>query len=919
MSEINTEEYWDNRFLMDWEAMQGKEQTEFFAYIALELLPDWLKNEIKSEKLTICDFGCALGEAVSVLHTQLQTEVSGMDFSESAIEKAKENYPEYDFFQKDISKEEMEEMKFDVGYISNVLEHIENPWSAAENLVKCLNRYFIVLIPFRETMQIEEHCNKFDTENIPFHIAKMKLIYVNYMDCTHIENTLYADRQILLVYTNEQEKINHSCLEDFVEGFEKEYKQIIEIDEKEKQKLEEKLEEVNKRYQTQLADNKKLTDDVKDDLLKIEQFQFEIKKYEERVKCLSKEVLEYERETEEQKNKLKELSEQVISDKEKKIEYEYEIGKQKDKIIELSEQVISDKEQKIKYEHEIGAQKDEIIELKEQISLDREQKIKYEYEIGEKKDKIIELKEQINLKEEQKIKYEREIGGQKDEIIELKKQLELEKEQNIKYEREVNRQKKKIAGVTEQEEFNKRQIDYMKNMIYDLQIEREKTYKSFSWRVTSPLRGVKKISNNAHKVFTDKKYRVSIIRNSRFYEKFRAVLPQKWKHWIKKKYLDEPEIETILKNNTQEKGILEYVREFESSLKEDDQLILVFSGVKYIDSEGQRNIRLIHEARELGKKIIFAYWRWDTREEIDALEENMIKIPIDILVQIKINIFEDYFKEIKDKCLLVEFPHPYVTQIIEIANSFGWKTIYDVIDDWEEFSHCGQAEWYDKKVERRVANIVDVNIATAHVLKEKIQKDILLPKPYYIITNGVDAERMKKAKRLSEYDFTKGTLQIGYFGHLTDAWFDWELIKQLAKNHMDWTFHMIGYGAPEKLRVPNNVILYGKKLPEELPKYAAYWDVAIIPFINNELTKGVNPIKVFEYLQLRLPVVASNMPEIAEYPYVSIAIGYEEFEAAIVSSAKTVMEEEKVQSFIENNTWRKKCEELLSCIKNIKK
>ncbi len=898
MSEINTEEYWDNRFLVDWEAMQGKEQTEFFAYIALELLPDWLKNEIKLEKLTICDFGCALGEAVCVLNTQLQTEVSGMDFSRSAIEKAKENYPQYDFFQKDISKEEMEERRFDVGYISNVLEHIENPWGAAENLVKCVNRYFIVLIPFRETMQIEEHCNKFDTENIPFHIEKMKLIYANYMDCTHIENTLYADRQILLVYTNEREKINQSCLEDFVEGFEKEYKQIIEIDEKERQKLGEELEEVNKQYQIQLTDNKKLTDEVKrlteeekGDLLKIEQFQGEIKEYEERVNCLSKEVLGYEKETEEQKNK----------------------------IIELSEQVISDKEQKIKYEHEIGEQKDKIIELKEQISLNREQKIKYECEVNRQKDKIIELKEQISLDGKQKIKYECEIEEQKDKIIELKKQLGLEKEQNIKYEREVNRQKKKIAGVTEQEEFNKRQIDYMKNMIYDLQIEREKTYKSFSWKVTSPLRGIKRIGGNVHKSFTDKKYRVSIIRNSRFYEKVRAMLPQKWKHWIKKKYLDEPEIEAILKNNTQEKGILEYVREFESSLKEDDQLILVFSGVKYIDSEGQRNIRLIHEARELGKKIIFAYWRWDTREEIDALEENMIKIPIDILVQIKINIFEDYFKEIKDKCLLVEFPHPYVTQIIEIANSFGWKTIYDVIDDWEEFSHCGQAEWYDKKVERRVANIVDVNIATAHVLKEKIQKDILLPKPYYIITNGVDAERMKKAKRLPEYDFTKGTLQIGYFGHLTDAWFDWELIKQLAKNHMDWTFHMIGYGAPEKLRVPSNVILYGKKLPEELPKYAAYWDVAIIPFINNELTKGVNPIKVFEYLQLRLPVVASNMPEIAEYPYVSIAIGYEEFEAAILSSVKTVMEEEKVQSFIESNTWRKKCEELLSCIKNIKK
>jgi len=254
----------------------------------------------------------------------------------------------------------------------------------------------------------------------------------------------------------------------------------------------------------------------------------------------------------------------------------------------------------VNLEDKFDKNNDKIIELKEQISLNREQKIKYGCEVNRQKDKIIELKEQISLDGKQKIKYECEIEEQKDKIIELKKQLGLEKEQNIKYEREVNRQKKKIAGVTEQEEFNKRQIDYMKNMIYDLQIEREKTYKSFSWKVTSPLRGIKRIGGNVHKSFTDKKYRVSIIRNSRFYEKVRAMLPQKWKHWIKKKYLDEPEIEAILKNNTQEKGILEYVREFESSLKEDDQLILVFSGVKYIDSEGQRNIRLIHEARELG-------------------------------------------------------------------------------------------------------------------------------------------------------------------------------------------------------------------------------------------------------------------------------------------------------------------------------
>ena len=68
MSEnINSMQYWDNRFENNWEMMQGNEQTVFFTNIALQLMPDWLKNQIKENKLTICDFGCAEGEAVDYL------------------------------------------------------------------------------------------------------------------------------------------------------------------------------------------------------------------------------------------------------------------------------------------------------------------------------------------------------------------------------------------------------------------------------------------------------------------------------------------------------------------------------------------------------------------------------------------------------------------------------------------------------------------------------------------------------------------------------------------------------------------------------------------------------------------------------------------------------------------------------------
>ncbi|MBK5256583.1 MAG: hypothetical protein JJE39_11160, partial [Vicinamibacteria bacterium] len=52
----------------------------------------------------------------------------------------------------------------------------------------------------------------------------------------------------------------------------------------------------------------------------------------------------------------------------------------------------------------------------------------------------------------------------------------------------------------------------------------------------------------------------------------------------------------------------------------------------------------------------------------------------------------------------------------------------------------------------------------------------------------------------------------------------------------------------------------------ELPRYAKAFDVGICPFVSNELTRNINPIKLREYLSAGLPVVATGIPEAAFYP-----------------------------------------------------
>ena len=68
---------------------------------------------------------------------------------------------------------------------------------------------------------------------------------------------------------------------------------------------------------------------------------------------------------------------------------------------------------------------------------------------------------------------------------------------------------------------------------------------------------------------------------------------------------------------------------------------------------------------------------------------------------------------------------------------------------------------------------------------------------------------------------------IGYFGHLTDAWFDWDLLFSMASQLDDYCFEIIGYGEPEwvleKITHFNNISFIGKVLPSDLHSYVSRW------------------------------------------------------------------------------------------------
>ena len=43
------------------------------------------------------------------------------------------------------------------------------------------------------------------------------------------------------------------------------------------------------------------------------------------------------------------------------------------------------------------------------------------------------------------------------------------------------------------------------------------------------------------------------------------------------------------------------------------------------------------------------------------------------------------------------------------------------------------------------------------------------------------------------------------------------------------------------------------------------WDAALIPFVENELTRHINPTKILEYAAAGLPVLARALPDVERY------------------------------------------------------
>lgn len=179
-----------------------------------------------------------------------------------------------------------------------------------------------------------------------------------------------------------------------------------------------------------------------------------------------------------------------------------------------------------------------------------------------------------------------------------------------------------------------------------------------------------------------------------------------------------------------------------------------------------------------------------------------------------------------------------------------------------------------RAAEQRLAQQADVVFTTSPALQSRLAA--LSPHKTHYLPNVADYEHFSQARRAGPVPPELAAIprpRVGFVGALSAYKVDFELIAAVARARPEvhWVLvGQIGEGqlgtSVERIRLPN-VHLLGPRDYEQLPSYLRGFDLATIPCPANPYTAAMFPMKFFEYLAAGLPVVAGNVPALAEFSH----------------------------------------------------
>lgn len=190
-------------------------------------------------------------------------------------------------------------------------------------------------------------------------------------------------------------------------------------------------------------------------------------------------------------------------------------------------------------------------------------------------------------------------------------------------------------------------------------------------------------------------------------------------------------------------------------------------------------------------------------------------------------------------------------------------SVYDCMD---ELSNFKDAPVSLRRYEAELFNHVDLVFTGGHSLYEAKRR---YHDRVHAFPSSVEVQHFNRSRDNLADPEDQGHIprpRLGFFG-VVDERVDTSLIASIAAARPDWQLIIVGPVAKIDLATlprADNIHYLGGKNYQSLPDYIGGWDIALMPFAQNEATRYISPTKTPEYLAAGKPVISTPIHDVVQ-------------------------------------------------------
>lgn len=254
---------------------------------------------------------------------------------------------------------------------------------------------------------------------------------------------------------------------------------------------------------------------------------------------------------------------------------------------------------------------------------------------------------------------------------------------------------------------------------------------------------------------------------------------------------------------------------------------------------------------------------------------------------------------------------------LQVAHALAaqrYTLVYDVLDDISEMRALG-SYCYDELADNYLAQHSELIVTLSPRLREKFSNY----RNVTLIRDGVDPtpfQNHSAAQNLNSLQ--RGDLTLGFWGTMWEYNLDVPLLQDITRARPQWQFHFIGAYDLDPARpllaqtlAAPNVHFHSSVTRETLAHYARSFDVCLLPTPVTPFNLARDPLKVYEYLACHKPVVATNLEQLADMPYVYRARDTQDFLTQIEHAARVEINHAELDAYVREQTWTKRTDQLV--------